>query len=458
MDYIYPAEEEIPLPKITLPPISNPIIANKKLEIDENKSKYSVSNIIYKNGAYFQRTDSQLFLPNGEKFKGIINNDIENLSSLKIGNYYWPNGQSYCGQFNENNNFNTFDGNIASLNFPNGDNFKGNFENGEIGYGKYITKDGIEIETDFAGGKMDGIINLKIPKKDFVFNGLIIDDKKEGPCYIEVSIKNKIYSIKGEYVNGLKDGVFTISEISPNKDNLKIKGKYKKGKRHGYFDIIDRENGKNINHKYISVFNTNLLNTYNKEYKEHLTGNENSISLTCRNNPINQLTKLVQIRLGNLLTLDISRSKINSISFLNIEDKTLFSLQNLILSNNNIKDLGPLENVYYPKLKKLIANGNQIKDVTCVSNFKFNELEELKLSSNPIESLEGIDQWKFPNLLFLDLSRTQISGIKPLTKADFPNLIQIDLYKTKINPSIKITTENFKKCTSLKKIIFDRSH
>ena len=33
MDYIYPAEEEIPLPKITLPPISNPIIANKKLEM-----------------------------------------------------------------------------------------------------------------------------------------------------------------------------------------------------------------------------------------------------------------------------------------------------------------------------------------------------------------------------------------------------------------------------------------
>ena len=455
MDYIYPPEEEIPLKKINIPSISKPILINKKLELDERATKLSLSKIIFKNGAYYDITDSELILPNGEKFKGILSDES---NSLKRGKYTWPSGQSYYGQFDEKNNFTTLEGDISCMTFSNGDYFEGAFGNGTIGEGKYKTKDGMEIEADFTGGKINGRVNLKDPTKNYIFNGFIIDNKKEGPCYIEVTIKNKIYSIKGEYIDGLKEGIFTIVEKSPNKDNLYIKGKYREGERHGYFDIIDKENGININHKYFNFLNDKLIKQYNKDYKTQLTGNERSISLSCRNNPIKQLTQLVEIRLAYLLTLDISRAKIKSLSFLNTEEKTLFSLQNLILSNNNIKDLEPLENVYYPKLKKLIANDNKIKNISCILNFKFEELEELKLSSNPIDSLEGADQWKFPNLLFLDLSRTQIKDIKPLTNADLPNLIQIDLYSTKINSSKKINPEKFKKCTSLKNIIFDRSH
>ena len=255
-----------------------------------------------------------------------------------------------------------------------------------------------------------------------------------------------------------KNGTFTIEEIEPNRKNLYIKGKYKDGHRNGYFDIIDKEKGVNINHSYISFLHEILINEYNKNYKTKLTGKENSLSITCKNNPIKQLKDLVKIRMAYLLTLDLSRTKINSISFLDTDEKTLFSLQNLILSYNNIKSLEPLINVYYPNLKKLIVNDNQIKSIECVKSFNFKELEELNLSSNPIESLSGINEWKFPKLFNLSLYRTNISDIKPLTEADFPSLTQLDIYYTKINKNEKITPDLFKKCTSLKTIVFDRHY
>jgi Leucine-rich repeat (LRR) protein len=271
---------------------------------------------------------------------------------------------------------------------------------------------------------------------------------------------------------------------------LYIKGKYKEGERNGYFDIVDKEKGINTNHQYISFIQTRLINEYNKKYKENINGKEVSISITCRNNPINQLKDFISIRFSNLLTLDLTRSNIDSISFLNNDESTLFSLQNLILSYNNISDINPLVNVDYKKLKTLILNDNKIEDIDCVKEFDFKELEELNLSSNPIKSIEGIKDWKFPKLFNLSFSRTDIRDITPLYEADFPNLVQIDLYLIKIkkkkenkndkkdkndkndknDKKVKndnkdkkdkdedeiLALENFKKCKNLKNIISDR--
>ena len=455
MDSIYPPEEEIPKEKITFPSYSKPIISNTKLVKDEKVNKYSISKIIYQNGAYYERADLELTFPNGEKFNGLLSTDF---CLLKRGKYNWPNGQEYYGQYDENNNFCTLEGEISQLTFSNGDLFQGSFEKGKIGEGTYKTKDGKEITGDFTGGKINGRISINDKKNNFKFEGFIQDNKKEGNCYTEIKIKNKIYSIKGEYLDGEKYGTFIIQEISPNKGNLYIKGKYKNGYRNGYFDITDKEQGIEIKHKYISFLYAVLMKEYNGKYKENINGRENNISITCRDNPVKQLNELVQIRFSNLLTLDISRNKLNSISFLETDDKTLFSLHNLNIGYNNIKSLEPLVNVYYPKLKKLMANDNQIKDITCIQSFKFEELEELNLSSNPIESLEGIENWKFPNLFNLSFYRTNINNIKPLTEADFPSLAEIDIYFTKIKPNKKITPKMFKKCKSLKNVIFDRHY
>ena len=455
MDSPYSVEEEIEIEKINLPKFSETVLKNKKLKKNERDSKYSVLKVYFDNGIYYERNSSELIFPNGDKFKGLFNKDT---LTLEKGNYFWKNGQIYYGKFDDKNRFNTVEGEEAKLTFTNGDIFQGTFENGKIGEGTLTKKNGMKIQADFADGKLNGYVVINNPKKNYKFEGFITNDKKDGDCETEVKIDNKTYLIKGYYEEGKKNGTFTIEEIEPNRKNLYIKGKYKDGHRNGYFDIIDKEKGININHSYISFLHEILINEYNKNYKTKLTGKENSLSITCKNNPIKQLKDLVKIRMAYLLTLDLSRTKINSISFLDTDEKTLFSLQNLILSYNNIKSLEPLINVYYPNLKKLIVNDNQIKSIECVKSFNFKELEELNLSSNPIESLSGINEWKFPKLFNLSLYRTNISDIKPLTEADFPSLTQLDIYYTKINKNEKITPILFKKCTSLKTIVFDRHY
>ena len=452
---LYPIEEETDIEKITFPKISKSMLLNKNLVIDEKASKRSISKVIFTNGAYYERADVELVLPNGEKFKGLLSED---LCKIKRGKYIWPNGQEYYGDFDEKNYFTTSEGEISKLIFANGDTFEGTFEKGEIGEGKYVTTDGKEMTADFTGGRINGLINIVDEKNNFKFQGYIQNNKKEGPCELELKLKNKVYSIKGEYVNGFKEGKFIIAEIYPKPDNFYIKGKYKMGLRHGYFDIIDKDNNIDINHEYISFYNKFLIEQYNKTYKSNISEKTNSISITCRNNPIKQIENLVKIRLGNLITLDLSRNKLKDISFLNTEEKTLFSLHNLNLSNNKIKSIEPLVEVYYPKLKKLILNDNKISSIKCVQNFKFEELEEINLSSNPIDSLEGVELWKFPNLFNLSLCRTNISDIRPLTEAEFPALAEIDICCTKINPNKKINPKHFKKCKSLKKVSLFKSH
>ena len=453
MNSIYKVEEEKELFKFTFPKFSEPCIKNTKLTLDTKSSKYNISKKIFTNGAYYLLLDSTLILPNGETFIGLLTEDF---TLLRKGTYTWPNGQKYYGNFNENNKIHTPDKELSKLTFSNGDIFEGVIQNGKCLEGKYKTKNGKEVKGEFTDGLINGYLVISDPKKCFKFKGYLIDSKKEGLCETEIKIDNKIYKITGEYIDGLKDGKFEIYEIAPIQNNLYIKGKYRKGQRHGYFDIIDNEKGINIKHQYISFLQEKLINDYNKKYKDYITGNEISLSYNCHNNPVKRLTNLFQIRFGNLLNLEITRAKLQNLSFLITEDKTLFSLQNLNLSNNSISSIEPLIDVYYPNLKKLILNDNKIKDILCIQNFKFEKLEELNLSCNPIESLEGIDNWKFPNLFHLSLNKTKIKDITPMFDSDFPLLAQIDLYNNKLNNNKRIKPELFSKCTSLKNIVLER--
>ena len=178
-------------------------------------------------------------------------------------------------------------------------------------------------------GYYDGLTFHRIVKNFVVQGG---DKKGDGSGSAKLSDINKsieagssndyTYSIKGEYSNGLKDGTAIIREMLPKKDNLYIKGKYKEGERNGYFSIVDKENGINTNHQYISFIQTRLIKEYNKKYNENINGKEVSISITCRNNPINQLKDLISIRFTNLLTLDLTRANIDSIAFLKFTAKS----------------------------------------------------------------------------------------------------------------------------------------
>jgi hypothetical protein len=454
MDQSYKVENDVKLIFPKIPKYSKSMLEGKKLV---NKVGNERGIIEFTNGAKYSIVETLLTLPNGEKFQGKVSDDF---CSLIKGTYFWPNNQKYIGAFDEQNRFFTKEGENSKLIFSNGDIFGGEFEEGKITEGTFITE-GKEITGDFTGGKINGYIYYKDTKKGINFEGVLQNGKKEGICKTLVKIKDKTFSNKGEYSNGQKDGLAITREILPIKDNLYIKGKYKEGERNGYFDIVDKEKGINTNHQYISFIQTRLINKYNKKYKENINGKEVSISITCRNNPINQLKDFISIRFSNLLTLDLTRSNIDSISFLNNDESTLFYLQNLILSYNKISHINQLVNVDYKKLKTLILNDNKIEDIDCVKEFDFKELEELNLSSNPIKSIEGIKDWKFPKLFNLSFSRTDIRDITPLYEADFPNLTQLDLYFTKIKidekkDKDKLKIDKFKKCKNLKNIVFDR--
>ena len=449
MENSYIAEKDIELEFPKIPKYSKSIIEGKKLELKNFGDTFT--KLEFSDGSVYTIWENLLILPNGEKYEGLLSNDK---SRLTKGKYIWPNNQTYYGAFDEQNRFFTNEGELSELIFSNGDIFRGEFKDGIITEGTFITE-GEEITANFAGGKVNGLIEYKDTKKGVTFYGNLLNGKKEGVCKTEVKIKDKLYSIKGEYSNGLKDGTAIIREVSPNKDNLYIKGKYKEGERNGYFDIIDKQKNINITHKYISNLQNKFINQYNEKYNENINGKEISISITFRNNPINQLQDLVLIRFSSLLTLDLTRSNINSISFLCTDESTLFSLQNLILSYNNISDIEPLVDVDYKKLKILKANDNKIKDINCVKEFDFKELEELNLSNNPIKSIEGIQFWKFPNLFKLSFYRTNISDDIPLYEADFPNLTNLDLSFTKISKNKKPKPEMLKKCKNLKNITFD---
>ena len=257
MEKSYIAEKDIKFEFPKIPEYSKPIIEGKKLEFVKNE--YSAKEIKFTNGAVYSLFEGLLTLPNGEKFEGLLSDDNR---TLNRGKYIWPNKQEYVGKFDEQNRFFTKGGEVAELTFPNGDIFRGEFEEGKITEGYYKTE-GIEINADFTEGKANGRINYKDTIKGFAFNGYLMNDKKEGLCQTKVKIKNKTFSIKGEYSDGLKDGTFIIREISPNKDNLYIKGTYKEGVRNGYFDIVDKEKGINITHQYISFLQSTLIKQYN---------------------------------------------------------------------------------------------------------------------------------------------------------------------------------------------------
>ena len=156
MEKRYIAENDIKLEFPNFPKYSKSVLEGKRLEIKEKRSSFQ--KIEYKNGAEYLINDALLTLPNGEKFEGMLTEDN---CGLKRGKYFWSNNQKYYGTFDVQNRFSTNEGEEAELTFSNGDVFRGEFKEGKIGEGKYITE-GKELKADFTEGKANGKIYYHI--------------------------------------------------------------------------------------------------------------------------------------------------------------------------------------------------------------------------------------------------------------------------------------------------------
>ena len=104
--------------------------------------------------------------------------------------------------------------------------------------------------------------------------------------------------------------------------------------------------------------------------------------LNVANNKIKDLSSIKSLNF--LIFLNASGNLITDLEFLN-EKGTLNYLQLVILSNNRIKKLTPIQ---APKLRKLNLNGNRLEDL---SEFRgHHTLEVLEIRKNRLKTLEGL--------------------------------------------------------------------
>lgn len=104
--------------------------------------------------------------------------------------------------------------------------------------------------------------------------------------------------------------------------------------------------------------------------------------LNVANNKLKDLSSIKSLNF--LIFLNASGNLITDLEFLN-EKGTLNYLQLVILSNNRIKKLTPIQ---APKLRKLNLNGNRLEDL---SEFRgHHALEVLEIRKNRLKTLEGL--------------------------------------------------------------------
>jgi hypothetical protein len=90
--------------KIRFPPFELPSINENSL-ITEQEEKI----ITFLNKSYYDKEQETLFLPNNETYKGKLENSLDKYY-LSNGEYSWPSGQKYIGEFNKDNNFHSKEG------------------------------------------------------------------------------------------------------------------------------------------------------------------------------------------------------------------------------------------------------------------------------------------------------------------------------------------------------------
>ena len=455
--------------------------------------------------------------------------------SLENGVYEWLNGEKYQGEFNKNNYFHgkgkiegedKYQKYFLESDFINGYPYKDGkfFFSKKNLYDLYIQSNIIKnqnINSPFElilsgkttivksqGGeevyRFDGIINNQkidgialIKKRYKVLRNVEINlnsmEKESNVRNLEIEInepKKNTFYFKGNYINGLKVGKYTledkkekISVINRESELKKVIMKMKKllVKSFGreYFETIYR-------------YNLSGIKLFNRLYKTKIEENNKIVHVSERNignegliyfSKI-ELTNLKELALNNIGIKDMSplekanfplleylslgKNKIVSIDSINklpfpylkiillgynkitnispLKQYKSNNLKTLFLLDNSISDITPLEKINAPNLEE-ITLGSKIKDINSLANCKFPKLKQLGLKGNSIKNISSLITVNFPLLEVLYLNNNQIVDINPLKKANFPNLIKIGLDKNKIrniNPLFYLRSSKLK--------------
>ena len=163
------------------------------------------NNLIIKKKAFTDNNNVKLIFQNQETFKGSIEeNEKEKKYYLVKGEYEWPSGQKYIGEFKENK-FHTQNGILI---FKDKWKYEGEFKDGFIeGNGIYENKKGEYIKGYFEKGEI---------KKDIIFHNNDID--------FEGDFSNSIKDINIKFLRVKINGhIYEISEFNINDNIIKVK-------------------------------------------------------------------------------------------------------------------------------------------------------------------------------------------------------------------------------------------
>ena len=291
------------------------ILLEEKIEIE--KILFPSVNKVLKSNEGIEYT-----YDNNEKFEG----RMEGRRLMKLGKYFWPNGQIYKGDFINNN---IHRGEIIF--YPSNNKLTGTYN---------------ESQETFK--------NCIYETNEYKYEGNIRRNKLYGNSMIKNKQNENSYSFLGKYDDGIRIGRFEIiNELNGVK--YKINGFYKNGKKNGNFKVYKLDNDE-------------IIFDYNFSNDIQLISNDN----------INEFKKNININCIEILNKD------QKLILLYSSEKTLY-LYDIVEQNNlgeiELFDNGKILDILVLKDKNiLISNShNKFKLIDIKLNSKNNEI---KLAQN----------------------------------------------------------------------------
>ena len=256
---------------------------------------------------------------------------------------------------------------------------------------------------------------IEIKDQDKINNYLELDDAILGDIFDNEIKLNEIYSDETVYLLQYPEGILSVSygvvkDINEDKKYIFTHMCSTKGGSAGS-PVLNLKTNKvmGAHHSGISKKNIaqgTLLNEPIKDFIKHGL-KKAEFSLKDFNKKYN-----LNIKDINTEKIDLRWKKLGNDGLVDLCKIKFTELKELILNNNNISDIKPLEKVKFDKLEILDLSQNKISDISILKNVGFKGLRQLYLGYNNISDIKIFGKDIFPYLETLSLSDNKIDKNK----------------------------------------------
>ena len=232
---------------------------------------------------------------------------------------------------------------------------------------------------------------IEIKDQDKINNYLELDDAILGDIFDNEIKLNEIYSDETVYLLQYPEGILSVSYGVVKDIN--------EDKKYIFTHMCSGISKKNI-------AQGTLLNEPIKDFIKHRL-KKAEFSLKDFNKKYN-----LNIKDINTEKIDLRWKKLGNDGLVDLCKIKFTELKELILNNNNISDIKPLEKVKFDKLEILDLSQNKISDISILKNVGFKGLRQLYLGYNNISDIKIFGKDIFPYLETLSLSDNKIDKNK----------------------------------------------